>query len=90
MLQNGPQAAAFDGFLQKLEELRWKIDLLPESQRLHLHQLASAAEQQYRSSPDASAGIRDTAGDLQLIAKYVDAGAKAARRRERAKRRTRG
>ncbi len=37
-----------DEFEQKLDKLRMKIDLLPESQRPHLYELADTIRQQCR------------------------------------------
>ena len=37
-----------EGFEQKLERLRMRIDLLPESQRSHLYALADTIKQQLR------------------------------------------
>jgi len=37
-----------EGFAEKLERLRMRIDLLPEPQRPHLHELADTIEQQHQ------------------------------------------
>ena len=41
---------AGESFEQKLEKLRTRIDLLPESQRPHLYELADTIKQQRRQT----------------------------------------
>lgn len=84
MSRNETEPTAFGGFQQKLEDLRWRIDFLPERERPHLHKLANVVEQQHGPEPDSPSGARDMLADLRLLEKYVKADAKAARRRSRA------
>ena len=87
MSQNRTESATHDAHLQKLDELRWRIDLLPAEQRPHLHELANVAEEQYRRLQKDRTAIRQIMDDLRLIEKYVRSDAKAAQRRVRTARR---
>ncbi len=89
MWQNEGKPATPDGYQQKLEELRWRIDLLPVEQRPHLHKMANVAEQQHQHRLDDPGGVGDMVSDLRLLKKHVEADAKAARRQARAARRHR-
>jgi hypothetical protein len=89
MSQNERETAAPDGFQQKLNELRWRIDLLPQQQRSHLDKLANVAEQQNERKPDSADGGREMMDDLRLLEKHVRREAKAARRQVRSARRRR-
>jgi len=42
------RSTTHETFPQRLEELRWRMDLLPHEQRPHLHISGGAAEKQYR------------------------------------------
>ena len=86
MSQNERETAAPDGFQQKLNELRWRIDLLPRQQRSGLHRLANAAEQQHQRKPERANGARDKMDSLRLLEKHVRREAKAARRQDRSAR----
>lgn len=89
MSQNENRPATLDGFQQKLEELRWRIDLLPRELRPHLHKLANVAEAQHEQRPEDSSGAGDVVSDLRLLEKHVETDAKAARRQAHTARRRR-
>ncbi len=89
MSQNDRESATLDGFQQKLDELRWRIDLLPERRRPHLHKMANVVEQQCQDKPDGANAAGDVVSDLRLLEKHVKADSKAARRRARKRKRTR-
>ncbi len=89
MSRNEIPSAMLDGFQQKLADLRWRIDFLPEGHRPHLHKLANVVEQQHQRESDSTSGTHHVMGELRLLEKYVKADAKAARRRTRIARRER-
>ncbi len=89
MSRNEIPSATLDGFQQKLEDLRWRIDFLPEGQRPHLHKLANVVEQQHQRESESTSGAQHVLGELRLLEKHVKADAKAARHRARAARRER-
>ena len=47
-MSQSEKATTKESFQQRLDRLRWKIDLLPAEQRPHLFELAEVVEQQYR------------------------------------------
>ncbi len=78
-----------ESFQRKLEELRLRVDLLPEEQCPHLHKWTNAAEERHQQRPVNGAGIREMLDELRLIEKCVKSVVQVTRREARVARRHR-
>ena len=74
------KATISESFLQRLDELRAKIDLLPQEQHQHFHKLADDAERQCEKLQKDNETIRVMLDDLRLIEKQVRLDGKTSQR----------